>query len=631
MRTKRYLLLFLSILCCFLIACGAGGDQSQAAPDDSGSEESAGPDEDGSEETEEPEEEAAADEDKESPAEISERAMENFLAKLEEGNYVIHADDYLKTTVFSRDQVWFDYAEDMYDDFAVVSVDDESFQGYLTADGLTEVSYLGEGQAIEAAKEKLPNIWTDENVSGGNIYNLFYNSQEEPLTFVSHEDAVKQSLAGFTGIGSAAARLMHEVFLVLDNEDPSVVHLQAEIDDDPVARMSFDDVDLVISFGDAESEPSAEAWMSDPVYPEAEQEWSESDKFILNSVFLPGYGEAALPFPSFASYAFKIDEENFVSDDEVRIRDPRATEEDMDEYISLLLNEGFSGTEETGEDGTVRTYYRRILREDYKCYTSVDLQYNDGVDLVAKKYYDFPVCDGLDEINGVIGSYGFTALPDSSNFTSVKGTDRANELTESWLYFFDYDLVLYVNIEFGDSDELLAYLEDYEKTLPEAGFEPVRLNGDEEIDRYESSNGLSSFKYHFEDDGTVSLLYKAEHYITPEEAEAKIAEAGFPAIDLADNAISRDLKAFRKVQYGLDNKAFLTVGETFESAGEAEDYLSRYEEALNAAGFDRENPAVAGSNKQVALVNEEKGFVIGIDFFENEDGGATVNMDFCAE
>ncbi|MBR5755067.1 MAG: hypothetical protein IKX97_04520, partial [Erysipelotrichaceae bacterium] len=35
----------------------------------------------------------------------SEIAMNNFLRKIEEGNYVIDAKEYLKTTVFSRDQV----------------------------------------------------------------------------------------------------------------------------------------------------------------------------------------------------------------------------------------------------------------------------------------------------------------------------------------------------------------------------------------------------------------------------------------------------------------------------------------------------------------------------------------------
>ncbi|MBQ6663857.1 MAG: hypothetical protein IJM69_09990, partial [Firmicutes bacterium] len=57
----------------------------------------------------------------------------------------------------------------------------------------------------------------------------------------------------------------------------------------------------------------------------------------------------------------------------------------------------------------------------------------------------------------------------------------------------------------------------------------------------------------------------------------------------------------------------------------AEAFLSSYEEALNAVGFDRENPAVVGSNKQIAIYNEEAGMLVGVDFFPEE---AIVNLDF---
>ena len=47
----------------------------------------------------------------------SETAMNNFLNRLEEGNYVMKAKDYLTTTVYSRDQVNFEYDDDTYNDF----------------------------------------------------------------------------------------------------------------------------------------------------------------------------------------------------------------------------------------------------------------------------------------------------------------------------------------------------------------------------------------------------------------------------------------------------------------------------------------------------------------------------------
>ena len=310
------------------------------------------------------------------PAEISEKAMDNFLAKIKDGNYTIDAKDYLKTYVCSGDLVWFDYAEDdMYTDFAVMSVDNESFQGTLGGNGLEDVVFIGEGKAIEAASSRLPNYWLDEYVSEGNIYNLFYNDQ---LTFVSYEDAVKQTMASLAGYGDNAVRLMEEVYLVLDKMTPTNAHLKAVVNDDQVARVFYDDIDIEITFGKAESNSDAEAWLKSPVYPEARKEWNDMDIFVLDSVFFYGYGEDAVPFPTFASYAMQNDMEDFWLEDRVYIRDSKATEKDMADYPALLVKNGFEAAKEDG-----KTVYRKLLREEYQCYSEIELDYDGGIDLVA--------------------------------------------------------------------------------------------------------------------------------------------------------------------------------------------------------------------------------------------------------
>ena len=132
------------------------------------------------------------------------------------------------------------------------------------------------------------------------------------------------------------------------------------------------------------------------------------------------------------------------------------------------------------------------------------------------------------------------------------------------------------------------------------------------------------------DDDTVTLLYKAQHNIPAEEAETKIHALGFPEIDLSEPIVCRDLTLFRKMRYGLDEKGYFTVSQTYATVQEAEDFLSAYEAKLSAMGFDRVNPEVVGSLKQVAIYNEDKGMLVGIDFFE-EDDGVLVNYDFEAE
>ena len=597
--------------------------------------------------------------------EISEKAMDNFLNKIREGNYTISDGSFLKTSVYSKDLVWFDYTEDIYNDFTVMSVDNEAFQATLKEDGLEEVAYVSEGQAIDAASSRLLNYWLKDEVSEGNIYNLFYNHPDNPLVFVSKEEPVKRTLISFAGYGENALRLMEDVYLEMDNVDPSAVHLKAVVNNDVVARTNYEDIDVTVTFGNAQDNAAAEEWMKNPVYPAARTAWNDTDVFILNSVFLPGYGEDALPFPPFASYAFTIDQESFVTEDAASMRDAHATEKDMEDYIALLKENGFAEAKETAEDGSEKTVYRRILREEYNCSTQVELAYDGGVNLTARKHYDFPEYDSLNAVNGRITELGYPALSDTLNYDALKGIDRADEMTESWLYFFNYESGLYVTVDFQNREEVQSWLDEYCNTLLNAGFHTFgggsmeELDPDEggmlgsyleeteetvlkkrlkalgdgmedDVDYYESENGFASFRYKFTGENTVTLLYKAEKYISADEAEQMISDAGFPPIDLKEPISCRDLTRFMKMRYGLDMTAFATVSQQYDSAEEAEAFLNAYEAVLTEDGYGRTDPNMAGTLKQIAIYNEEKGMTVGIDFFEQADG-ALVNFDFRAD
>lgn len=91
--------------------------------------------------------------------------------------------------------------------------------------------------------------------------------------------------------------------------------------------------------------------MKSPVYPEAKTAWSDDDIFIFNSVFLQGYGEDVIPFPSFASYAMTNAGEHFVENDEVTIRDSHASEQNIADYIETLKAAGFAEVKEADEEG----------------------------------------------------------------------------------------------------------------------------------------------------------------------------------------------------------------------------------------------------------------------------------------
>ena len=569
------------------------------------------------------------------PPEISDNAMNNFWKKIEEGNYTIEGKDFQKISVYSNDYVWVDYVEEGYNDQAVVAKDNEVFLGVLTADGIKNVEFYGEGTAAEAAKAKLPTHWLD--VSGGNIYELFTNQVEEPLTFVSNDNYVKETLSGYMGNGEMAISRTEEVYMTMDAMDPTEVQFKAVVNDDESGRHYYNDIDVVIKFGAAESNAAADAWLKDPVLPEARTAWDEVDEFLMNSVFMPGYGLQAVPFPEFASYALKIDEERFLSDETVYIRDCRAEEKNVEDYIDTLIKAGFTKVEEQNEYGEFVTSYRKLLREDTKCYSDITVDYNNGIDITAKPYYDSPRYFGIEEVNSRITAIGYPALKDSDDFNRVDGIDRANASTESWLYFFDYESDLYVDISYKDQEALDQYIADYIAELGKAGYVKVieglseedAQDEDLEADYYANADGSRNFRYHFGDDGKVTFLFRAKKQMPVADALAQIKEAGFPDIEISENAACRDLRKYYKVKAGVDLDIYLTVGQEFASAEEAEAYLTKYEEKLTELGFGRVSPDTVGANKPIALYNEEKNMVLAIDYFKTETG-ATVNMDFSA-
>lgn len=94
---------------------------------------------------------------------------------------------------------------DILEMVGVMSVNNETFQALLNGDTLGELRFFSEGQAIDAVKSRLVTYWLDDSVSQGNIFNLFYNDQEELLKFVSYEDIVKETVCSFAGYQESGA------------------------------------------------------------------------------------------------------------------------------------------------------------------------------------------------------------------------------------------------------------------------------------------------------------------------------------------------------------------------------------------------------------------------------------------
>ncbi len=549
----------------------------------------------------------------------SEVAMENFVKKIEAGNYVLISGEYVTVTAASPEQVYVDYKEEGYEDFAYMTLNGETFKALLAADKAEEVEFISTETALEAASAMLPNAWVE--AANGNMFDLFYNNPEAPLEFTSHDENVMMSLLKLMGYGEMAMSKMEDVHMVLDKEDPTSVHFTAVIEDDEVARIFYDDVDITVDFGTAKSDARIDQWLKDPVYPETRTAWTESDLFYLNSVFLQGYGENALPFPSFASYALRFDDEVFGNEMRILLSDPHATEADVESYKAELLANGFT---KVGD-----TEYRKPLRPEYRCSVSADVTFDNGLVIQADNVYDNPTYGSLAEINEVIGKFGFEPLTDDPQFKEWKAVDTASERTESWLYFFNYDLSLYITLPYEDADALSTYLDSYCEKLNAKGFEPVYIGGGEEgeiLDYYESPDHSTVFRYQDDTGDRIVLQFRHEKNLTPDEAKQRVKEAGFPEAPLTGNISCRDLMMYHKMTRGFDG-VFLSISQPFASAQDAESFLDNYTATLETAGFDRENPEVLGSLKQNAYYDEARDMYFAFDYFP-DDKNYLVSMDF---
>lgn len=564
----------------------------------------------------------------ESNAEISEKAMANFVSRLETGNYVVNIDSKKTTEVYSPDLVCFYYEDERIEDEALMTLNNETFHAVLDEDSVGDISFLSTGNAIQLASYALPNYWITE--TEGNMFNIFYNNVDIPLEFVSYDDTVKLTLLSLAGYSTAALDLTHEVYMTLDAEDPSEVHFTAEVDDNPVTRIYYDDLDFTLQFGNASEDERVAAWMSAPVYPDTRTAWTEDDIFYLNSVFMPGYGEDAVPFPDFASYAMTLNEDVFDSRGEIYYTDAHAEKSDLNSYVKTLMEAGFTEASGILNDGSTATVYRRVLREDYQCYVSIYPHMEEGFILEASVYYDEPAYNSRGEINGVITSYGFAELSDNEHLNGWNAVDHAASRSESWLYFFDYDLYLLASARIGSEDDAEAFLKEYCSRLSKMGFLETSSSSDPEegiSGKYQSADGFTVFRYWINDGETMSMEFRREKCVSSEGIVRLIKDAGIPVPSLSDAASGKDITRYYKVSQGFKGQLYLAVSQSFESVEDAEMFLDKYAAELDKAGYLETDPDNVGSLKQFVFYNEDADKYVALDYFPGEES-ADINFDF---
>ena len=559
------------------------------------------------------------------PAEISELAMNNFIKKLQAGNYVIGDPDTILTNAVSPEQIYFQYPHEGYPTvYAYMTYKGETFATMIENNVMDDIEFVSTDSAIDSVEQLVPNYWI--NVTDGNMFELFYNDVEKPLEFTSNDETVKYTLCCLGGYGQIALEQMEEVHMTFDSADPASVHFTASIPD--VGLYTFEDLDLTLKFGEAKGEPHIEEWFKKPVYPTVRTAWTLRDRSDMDLVFMRGYGKEAVPFPDFASYALILDPKAYDEYKGMCLLDSHATEQNVEDYKKVLLNNGYKEVQETQDDGSTVTVYRKLLREKYNAYAELYPCYDNGFVMKGIMHYEDPSYEGQAALSGVVQDHGFAGFADTDLFQGWAATDESASRSESLAYFFDYDLYMPFRLSFTDAAAAEAYWDDYGKKLQELGFEETYAAG-ENVREYRTPDDSKVHRTTFGEDNVI-LEFKSETKLSAEEVNKMVADHGLPAAGLTGNVAGRDQAKYRYEISGFKG-LYVTATQYFENNAKAEAFLDDYTAVLEDAGYDMTNPQSMASPRMFLYLNSEEFKYVGFDYYPGDDGASVLFEFFASE
>ena len=554
---------------------------------------------------------------------ISEIAMDNFFKKVNQSNYSIRNDDYVTISVYSKDLVYVDYADIFRDDSIYMTVNNkETFVVDIGEDGYSQddIRFYGEGLAAEVVQDRTLYYWNC--IALENIWDAFTNFSDEPLKFFIIDQDIKLQIAQeFAGINQMFISRVDEIYLTLDKEDPTSAQILITFTSHE--QMPLKNITLTITFGvERPSSLPTDEWVNNPnrKYPEAPTSWNTSDEVAFSVVFTQGFDieRDLMPFPDFATYAFTRDQDSAYYYGQIWISDCHATEADMNAYIQKLLRSGFEQAEETLSDGTKRICYHHLLTDygdGFYSYSSIYLEYDNGVYITTRKYFNTKSYEGLNNINNLITDKNFIALENDNCLTHFTASDSTYEVIEGLAGLFTYDLVLDVDISYNDQETADAYLRNYITKLEGAGY--TLMGQSLYVLKTESYENKFEYNPDYALVGILQIRFKSQKYLNDEDANAAIEDAGFPSMELENyDSECRDIKLMYKILFNLDHEHVYLVHLSFDTPELMIQYLDDYlDKKLLASGYEKvDDPMdVKVPYKNLAYYNAEKGLIVALN------------------
>ena len=600
-------MLSLAFLCgAILTACGTGGTSS--APSSA------------------PSSEPSSSVPSSSSSEASwEEAMENFAAKLAKNKYSV-ASDRLTTNVVSKDLVYFDYndALEIGHDYAGMSVHNETFQTRVDMGEVKGVIFVDRGDAVEVAENLLPSYWFDEEAIGKGIWDMLrVTNPAHPLHFelVDNSMEIRSSMASFAGYEALAVSAIKDVSLDFDAIDVTTVTINAKYDGGTAVA---EDLQVVITLGQATTSPVAEAWIADPnrLMPDAvgpKGEWDGNPLGVITTTLMLDTVPEAMeyvPFIGFASYAVWTNMGTCIKDHYGVIRDYHATIRDVEAFKAELVEHFDYTLQEQGGEPV----YTRLIRakKDKGCYITIQVSYDHGFYLKLSLSYEVYRFNTQSALNALIEPFGFPAFAETEAVYNWFGEDDFFLQTENWCYFYDFSVYPVVKLKYDDVDAATKYVEDYGTALEELGFERG-INSDNTTWSRVTPECEMNYIYKFDKQGNLSITLKRQEFVDPAEMKANVEAAGYPTVDITSAKIvtCRDNKKFQYIYYVMKcNHAYRNTF-YFDNNDDAKKFLGQYKQALLAAGFEQ----VSGTqyymkDNLVFEPNEAAGGMVGLYFYE---------------
>ena len=583
---------------------------------------------------------------------ISEKAMTNFFNKLGESSYTVYGDatNGLTTAVHDENTVtWFFKDGSRYYDHFCVTVDSESYYGIIDDHTdpqnpqLVQMTFMDKDSAVNVSEAVLPTYWASKEICGGNIWSLFHNyDQEHPLRFgVSKSLNFNDTICAMCDYGGLEDSTIDDI--VLEFDQVNVTKATLSYTHIPGGTQTRVNASLSIEFGkNVRTSDIVTAWVNNPdrEYPEPVGEYGDwpsqfagAVKNIYAANLLPD-AKAALPYDTFFSEATNFNSKTYMYDNFVQVHDFHATQECVEQYMATLVAAGF--TPAVGPSGTVFRSPELRERNGYKLYADVSLTYTPGDGLIIKTepYYTHTSYGTRELVNAHIqGAYGGTKFPElpeptSASITKFYGEDEQFHGYEDRVGFYDYDLFMFVHIEYKDKKAMDDYLNAYYQQFIDRGF-----TYNQKYQEYSKSDLESRCYLRIEDDsnGKANFLFYNEKHVDPEVAIANIDAEAFPKFEDTLSEVNiqevEDIKGYFKIIDGLDLKYYYSMATNCESFDRAKALADAYGALLKEAGFEQE----PSSLRTVRYSKDDDSLVCEMDYDAKNKQGTFLNIWFACK